>query len=255
MDLQAIVDSLWNAALRGDLAPAQWRGKLSIEEAYRVQRAFLERRLAAGERQAGWKVGLTSTAIQQQFGFAEPLFGYLLESAALASGSTLEAARLVDPRCESELCLTVSKALQGPGVTRVQARAAIAAVAPALELVEIRIPPPIDWPLALVDNLSQSAFIMGAPRSNPPPDVALADTTCEVVLNGTVVGRATGDAVLGDPAESLAWLANRLAEMGRRVEAGQRIMTGSFTQAFPLKAGDRIEARFGPFGSAVLSLR
>lgn len=255
MDLQSVTDALWDAAGRGDYAPAEWRGKLSIVDGYQVQRAFLERHVAEGQRQAGWKVGLTAKAIQEQFGFHEPLFGFLLERGSLSSGVELEAAALIDPRCENELCLTVGTALQGPGVTRAQARAAIVSVAPALELVEIRFQPPIDWPLALVDNLSQKAFITGPPTTDLPPDFALAETTCEVAVNGEVVARATGEAVLGDPAESLAWLANKLAESGRRVEPGQRIMAGSFTQAIALKAGDRIETRFEPFGTAVLSLR
>lgn len=253
--LRTAIDDLWAAARRGDAPPEAWRGRLSIDEGYCVQLGVLERHIAAGERQAGWKVGLTSRAIQEQFGFPEPLYAYLLESAALASGSALDAAALIDPRCESELCLTVGTVLQGPGVTREQARAAITAVAPALELVEIRVPEPIDWPLALADNLSQRAFVTGAAVSDLPPDFALADTTCEVRVNGEVVARATGEAVLGDPAESLAWLANKLAAWDRRVEPGQRIMAGSFAAAQPLRAGDRIEARFEPFGSAVVSAR
>jgi 2-keto-4-pentenoate hydratase len=252
--LEAAIEGLWSAARRGVHCPAEWIGRFDTEDAYRVQLGILARLLAAGERQAGWKVGLTSKAVQQFTNFHEPAFGYLLESGALASGAELPAAGLIHPAIEPELCLIVNAPLQGPGVTRAQARAAIAAVAPALELVELRSSFKESAALALADNLSQKRFVTGASNSLAP-DFALASVQAELFRNGERIDGADGGAVLGDPAESLAWLANKLATFGRRIEAGQRIMSGSFTRPHALAAGEHVEARFEPIGTVDLRLR
>jgi 2-keto-4-pentenoate hydratase len=122
------------------------------------------------------------------------------------------------------------------------------AVAPALEIIEQRGDFSADLNLSLADNCQQRAFVAGAPTAPLPPDVRLADATVEVFVNGRSVERGTGAAVMGDPAASVAWLANKLAEFDRAIEAGMRIMSGSLTTQHALSRGDRIEARFTPFG-------
>jgi 2-keto-4-pentenoate hydratase len=142
----------------------------------------------------------------------------------------------------------VGETLEGPGVTVERARRAIAAVAPAFELVERRAVFAEDPPLAIADNAQQKYFVTGEALHPLPAGLALRDVRVEVAINGAPVARATGEAVLGDPAASLAWLANALSRFGRRLEAGMRVMSGSFVPMFPLKPGDAIQARFDPIG-------
>ena len=139
--------------------------------------------------------------------------------------------------------------LQGPGVTVAQARAAIAAAAPALEIIERRGDFAAELNLALADNAQQKAFVTGLATGSPPADLRLGEATVEVFVNGRPMERARGDAVMGDPVASVAWLANKLAEFGLRIEAGMRIMSGSFTKQYTLTRGDRVESSFDPFGS------
>ncbi len=80
------------------------------------------------------------------------------------------------------------------------------------------------------------------------PGVRLSETAVQVFINGELVDEARGSAVLGDPAASVAWLANRLADFGHKLEAGAQVMTGSFTRQHPIAQGDLIEAHFAPFG-------
>ena len=47
---------------------------------------------------------------------------------------------------------------------------------------------------------------------------------------------------------SVQWLANKLAEFGRSLDAGSLVMSGSFTKQYPLGAGDVVESHFTPFG-------
>jgi 2-keto-4-pentenoate hydratase len=133
-------------------------------------------------------------------------------------------------------------------VTVEAARAAIVAVAPALEVIERRGDFAADLGVSLADNCQQKAFVTGAPTAPLPAEVRLADTTVEVAINGRSVERASGVAVMGDPAASVAWLANKLADFGRAVEPGMRIMSGSLTRQYAMSRGDRIESRFAPFG-------
>jgi 2-keto-4-pentenoate hydratase len=248
MDVQQAMDMIWDAHRRGVYCPQELKGKLTMDEAYLVQMAFLERRLKAGERQAGWKVGLTADSIRKQVGYHEPIFGVLLASGNKPSGSTFRMSELITPCFESELCLTVGQPLKGPNVTSAQARATISAAAPAFELVERRMAFADDPPLAIADNAQQKCFITGAALSPLPPELALRDAWVEVFINGESVASAGGDAVMGDPAASVAWLANKLSQFGRSLEVGTRIMSGSFVQMFSIRAGDRIEARFDPIG-------
>src|ERR1700727_1269224 len=108
-DSKAAIESFWAARGRGEWFPAAWHDKLSTDQAYQVLFGLMARRLAAGERQIGWKVGLTSKAIQQQFNVHEPVFGCILESRP--SGHVFAPADLISPGFENELCLRLGKEL------------------------------------------------------------------------------------------------------------------------------------------------
>jgi 2-keto-4-pentenoate hydratase len=133
-------------------------------------------------------------------------------------------------------------------VTPGQARAAIVAVQPAFEIIEGRGDFRADTTLGIMDNEQQKAFVTG-PASVLPPGWEPPRTTVEVLINGRRVDQAVGSEDTGHPVRSVAWLANKLATFGRRIEAGHRIMSGSFTKQFPIARGDRIETRFTPFGA------
>ncbi len=249
MNLEAAIDLVWESARRGHHHPAELRGTLSQVDAYRIQLGCLARHVAAGETHAGWKVGLTAKAMQEQQGVHEPVFGFLLASGARPSGVALPFGDLIRPGFENELCLTLGATLRGPGVTTGDAIEAIAAVAPALEIIERRGDFGGDLNLALADNAQQRAFVTG-PASPLRHGSDLAAATVDVIVNGAHVERARGVEVLGTPAAAIAWLANKLAEFDRALEAGARVMSGSFTRQYEVGRGDRVEARFTPFGVA-----
>lgn len=251
-DWKRAAAEIWQAGQQRRYYPAEWQGKLTVEEGYRVQLDHLERAIAAGETLAGWKVGLTASAIRAQVGYHRPVFGYLLASGRIASGTTLRAGDLVTPLVETELCLTVDSTLRGPGITPAQARRCIVSAAPSFELVERRGDFAADPPLAMADNVQQKGYILG-PDVRLPPALALRDVAAEVLINGASVDKATGREVFGDPAASVAWLANALAPFGLAVLPGQRIMSGSFTRQYPGTPGHHIEARFSGVGSAAVT--
>jgi 2-keto-4-pentenoate hydratase len=247
-DAAAAVASFWTARARGEWFPAAWHGKLSNDQAYEVLFGLMARRLAGGERQIGWKVGLTSRAIQQQFNVHEPVFGCILESQP--SGHVFAPGDLISPGFENELCLRLGKDLTG-SITPDEARAAIDLVYPSLEIIETRGNLTEQLALALADNAQQKTVILGSPVPLPThPETVEA----RVIINGEAVATGTGDAVLGNPLNSVVWLAAKLAEFGRSLKAGEIIMSGSFTRQFPIRPGDSIRCEFVGVGAVATSM-
>ena len=243
MSTEDLIDAFWAARQRGEHFPQAYFGKISIDDAYRIQLGMISRRCAAGERQIGWKVGLTAPAIQQQFGFHEPVFGCILES--VGSGHVFAPGDLIRPGFENELCMRLGRDLSGP-VTLEEARATIDAVYPSLEIIETRGPFTEQIALALADNAQQKTVVLGAPVDLPMRPETIP---CRVLINDTLVAEGTGDAVLGNPLNSVVWLAGKLGQYGRGLKAGEIIMTGSFTRQFPITPGDMIRTEFAGIGA------
>jgi len=157
IDLQRAIEDFWTARSHGEYLPPAYFDRLSLDEAYRIQLALIERRCAAGETQIGWKVGLTSKAIQEQFGFHEPCFGCILETRP--SGHVFAATELTRPGFETELCVRLGRPLVGE-VSLEEVRAAIAVVHPSFEITETR-GDPAQIALMVADNAQQRSVILG----------------------------------------------------------------------------------------------
>ncbi len=242
-DEQAAIEEFWTARGRGEYFPTQWFDRLTLDQAYRIQLGMIARRVAEGERQIGWKVGLTAAPIQQQFGFHEPVFGCILDSRP--SGHVFRRDDLIRPGFEPELCLRVSKPLSGEVDMRT-VREAIDAVYPALEVIETRGDFSAQIAVAMADNAQQKTVILGNPVVLG--SLALDDVAATVRINEEVVATGRGDAVLGNPLNSVIWLARKLKEDGRGVRAGDIIMSGSFTRQFPIEPGCRVHVNFAGVG-------
>jgi 2-keto-4-pentenoate hydratase len=247
-DDTALIDSFWEARQRGEYFPRAWFDKLTLDQAYRIQLGQIARRVAGGERQIGWKVGLTSKAIQQQFGFHEPVFGCILQSDP--SGHRFAPADLISPGFENELCMRLGRDLSG-SIGLEEARAAIDVIYPSLEIIETRGPFTEQIALALADNAQQKTVILGAPTQLP---AVLETIEAKVFINDQLVGSGLGEAVLGNPLQSVMWLAEKLGQYGQTLKAGEIIMTGSFTRQFPIAPGDRIRTEFAGVGVVETSM-
>ena len=232
------------ARARGEYFPKAWFDRLALDDSYRIQLALIRR---SGARRVGWKVGLTSQAIQRQFKVHEPVFGCLLANGRLESSHAFRRGELIEPGFENELCIVMGRDL-APGATRADVAAAVARIHPAFEIIETRGDLTSQLALALADNAQQKAFVLG-PAVERAALPELDAVTVGVRINGSEVAAADGSAVLGHPYNAVAWLAGKLAEFGEQVRAGDYIMSGSFTRQFPLNHGDRIEAAFAGIGT------
>jgi 2-keto-4-pentenoate hydratase len=249
MTTDEAVEILWQSAQQGVYYPAALKGQLTLPDAYRVQRGVLARALAKGEAQAGWKIGLSAEAVRQVYGMSAPVFGYLLASRCFPSGHRFAHARLINPAIESELCFTLKQGVQGPGVSPEQVLAAIGSVAPAFEIIEFRGNMGADLPLGVADNVSQWANVIATAVEPYPQGLDLGQVTLEMRRNGAVVMQGRAADVIDNQLQSMAWLANALAEYGGALEAGQYIMTGSFNKPLPVAPGECWETHFSSVGT------
>jgi len=253
VNLDQAIEAFWRSASRGVYYPPDWFGKLSIDEAFRIQLGLLDKKLNRGERLSGWKVGLTAKAIQEQFDVHEPLCGYLLHSGMISSGGQLTAAELINPGFENEICMRLKAPLRGPGVDVKAARACVGELFPAIELVENRGDFSAQLAVSVADNIQQCGFILGEPI-DLMPDFDLNSIRVRIRMNGKEIAVGTADSVLGNPLNSLVWLANKLDEYDRGLDAGQYVMSGSLTRQFPLILGDSVLAEFEGLGAVSLEM-
>jgi 2-keto-4-pentenoate hydratase len=242
INLRTAIEDFWIARTRGEFFPQAYFDRLTLDDAYRIQLALIDRRVSAGEHHIGWKVGLTSKVIQEQFGFHEPVFGCILETQP--TGHVFGATELIHPGFETELCVRLGRGLEGD-VTLEQVRAAVDVIHPSFEIIETRGDLVKQIPVALADNAQQRSVVVGAPVHLSP---AMDLVTARVQLNGEEVATGLGSAVLGNPLNSITWLAGKLDQYGRRLRPGDIIMTGSFVRQFPLSPGDVAVAEFSGVG-------
>ena len=231
--------------------------KIGMDDAYAIQSQFVAAKVAAGDPVIGWKIGLTSRAMQMALGIDIPDSGVLTRSMAFDTGAQIPAGRFIQPRIEAEIAFVMKADIGGADVTRDAVLAATDYVAPALEILDTRVlraDPLTGQPRKVFDTISDNAanagIVLGTARHAPDN---LAWVGAIVSVNGSVEETGLGAGVLGDPVESVVWLARRMALYGQRIEAGQVILSGSFIRPIECPPGTEIAADFGPFGRVDLS--
>lgn len=225
---------------------------MTMDDAYAVQDALIAQKLASGRRKIGWKIGLTSRAMQDALKIETPDSGVLLDDMAFDTGSTVPAGRFIQPRIEAEIAFVMKAPLQGD-VTRADIIAATDFVCPSLEILDTRIlraDPDTGQSRTIVDTISDNAanagVVLGDTRLAPDRDLRWLGAI--VSRNGTVEETGLGAGVLNDPITSVLWLAQRMEQYGQQIEAGDIVLSGSFIRPVECPPGTQIDADFGHFG-------
>ena len=219
------------------------------QDAYAIQYAIRARKLARGQRLAGLKMGLTARAKMKQMGVDVPIFGFLMDYMARPDGGDIDVDQLIHPKIEAEIAFVTNAPLRGPGCHIGDVLAATDFVLPAVEVIDSRYRDfKFDLKSVVADNTSASRFVAGG-RARQASELDLATLGVVLEKNGEIVACAAGAAVLGHPANSVAMLANMLAERGEHIAAGTFIMTGGVTEAITVSRGDSIHVRFQELGS------
>jgi 2-keto-4-pentenoate hydratase len=250
-DCHALATALLAAYATGTTLPplTETCDGLTLDDAYAIQQIQIRSRIAAGSVIVGFKVGLTSQPMREQFGVNDPDFGHLLSDMTHAADAPIPASQFLQPRAEPEIALVLGRPLRGPGLTVSDIVAATAYALPAIEIIDSRI---AGWRISLIDtvadNASSGGFVLGQ-TPTPVDRLDLSLTGCVFRRNGRIVATGAGAAVLGSPLHAATWLANELTSRGAELEAGHAILTGSVTAAVTVTAGDSVTATFDHMGS------
>ncbi len=228
---------------------------MTFEDAYAIQKAWVDAKLARGRHAIGHKIGLTSRAMQRAGNITEPDFGTLLDDMLLADGQDLPFERFIEPRVEVELAFILGKPIQGPDASIFDVLDAIRWVTPALEIIDARIrrvDPQTGATRKVLDTISDNAanaaIILGG-RPVKADTLDLRWVSALLYRNAVIEESGVAAAVLNHPANGAAWLANKFAPFGVSLEPDQIILGGSFTAPVPIRPGDTFHADYGPLGS------
>jgi 2-oxo-3-hexenedioate decarboxylase len=252
-DLDPRVETLLKAeAERREIERIDPDGALSEEEAYRLQFAAIDYKVAHGDPVVGLKTGLTSVAKQKTMGVHQPIFGHILASSVVPEGVPVNCAELIHPRAEPELAFLLEDDLAGP-VTAAQACHATALVFPAVEIIDSRFANfRFGFGDVIADNTSAARVIFGS-VSILPTDQDLRLIGMVYTKNGLVESTAAGAAILGNPWEALAWLARRASDLARPLKAGQMVLAGALADAVFVNPGDNVRVEFDGLGALTVS--
>jgi 2-oxo-hept-3-ene-1,7-dioate hydratase len=227
---------------------------MTLDDAYAVQAELVAMKLASGRHRIGWKIGLTSRAMQEQLKIDTPDSGVLLDDMLFADGAAVPMGRFIQPRVEAEIAFLMARDVSGAGTTRDDVIAATAHVAPALEILDTRIrrSDPATGRARIItdtvsDNAANAGIVLGAQR-HAVDDHDLRWVGAVVQRDGVVEETGLGAGVLDDPVTGVVWLVQRLARYGQGLKAGDVVLSGSFIRAIESPPGSRFEADFGPFG-------
>ena len=248
---QDAADRLWEAEQTGiTIDPLLGEIKEGdVESAYEVQLVNTTRAVSLGRRLIGRKIGLTSLAVQEQFGVYEPDFGALFADMCYGDAEPIPSSKVMQPRVEGEVAIVLSRDLPHTDTTIVDLMSAVEYVVPAIEVVASRI---TGWKITIVDtiadNASSGAFVLGN-RPVRLRDVDLRSCKMQLTIDGEVASEGVGEACLGHPLNAALWLARTMATRGTPMRAGDVIMSGALGRMASIAAGQRSEVHIEGLGS------
>lgn len=253
-DYGALADRLTDAvaAVKSTTPLTNDYPELTVAQGYEIQAEVVRRRLVNGVVISGAKLGLTSEAKQKQMHVTSPIYGWMTSDMLLDTAQPLETARFIHPRCEPEIGFLLGKDLAGAHVSAAHVLDATSMVFGAIDILDSRYAGySFKHADVVADNASCGGYTFG-PVGIDPRGIDLAAEHVVLKKNGEQVHEATGAAVLGHPAASVAWMVRTLAARGEGLKAGHVVMCGSVTEAVPVAPGDVVTAEFDHLGTVVV---
>ncbi len=247
--VDAAVERLEAAARTGSPCPpvVDLLGPTDIDAAYQVQQRLTERRVQAGARIIGRKIGLTSAAVQRQIGVDRPDFGVLFDDMRYEDGALVPLARLLQPKVEAEVAFLLGQDIVD-ATDPATVREAVALALPALEIVDSRI---AGWRIGITDtvadNASSGVFVIGAGQASLDV-VEPVNVSMTLYRGDELVSQGSGRDCLGDPLNALAWLATTMIDVGTPLRRGDLVLSGALGPMVDAKAGDVFKTMIEPLG-------
>lgn len=224
-----------------------------VEAAYKVQQLVTERKITAGSRLIGRKIGLTSKSVRDQLGVDSPDYGAIFAETAFGTGEEISVDTFIAPKVEGEIALVLSRDIDVLRPTMADILRATDFVLCAIEIVESRI---LDWDIVLADTIADNASYGGIVLSGTPISLRGRDLAAvEMVLSvgGQVRATGQGSDCLGHPLNAAVWLARTLAERGDPLRAGQIVLTGALGPMVDALPGDEFSVHISGLGETTIS--
>jgi len=224
--------------------------ELNVEFAYEVQERLIEIKCEKERTKlAGRKLGLTSKSKQEMMGVHEPTYGVLLENMELIEGEKVSIEPFIHAKVEPEIAFVFDRDVKGDAISVTDILQATAYIAPAMEIIDSRYRN-FNFTLAdvVADNSSSSRYIIGD-SFGKVEEVDLRLMGMVFRKNSEVIATSAGASVMGHPARAIAWMANKLAERGQSIRAGEVVLSGALSEAFTIEASDHFSVSFDGIGS------
>lgn len=221
----------------------------NLDQAYAVQEVNTKRWISSGRRLVGRKIGFTNLVVQKQLGVDEPDYGMLFSDMAISDGWEIPRSRLIQPKVEAEVAFVIGRDITDERVTVVDIMRAVEFVLPAIEIVDSRI---ADWKIDIVDTIADNAsaalyVLGGTPKKLDQVDLR----NCGMVMQtgNEQVSYGAGTMCMGDPITAVTWLARTMARIGRPLQAGDTVLSGSLGLMSNVQWGNVYEAKISGLGS------
>ena len=252
-----LAKTIFQARQNGQMVknPSSIKPDLNMDQAYEVQTALAGLLTPKGGGKAGYKAALTGEAAQQKFGVNEPVYGILLDNMILEPGGAINPAVFKRLFIEVEMALFLNTSITGPLADAAAARACVEAVAPAIELPDVRLEDmkTLKGVDLVADNSGAAAVIVG-PKI-PLKDLGDIDAiNIKLTKDGQVINEGQATDALGGQFEALKWLANAITSRGGKLTKGQFVITGAMGRMLPAKPGN-YKAEYGQLGEITFSVK
>jgi len=227
--------------------------EITMDCAYKIQLENVGRRVKAGEKIVGKKIGLTSYPMQKLLGVYEPDYGHTFNTMVL-SKNELSLSTAIQPKAEGEIAFVMKEGIEGPGVSSTDVIRATDFVMPAIEIIDSRVR---DWKIKIEDTVADnasSAFILVGTKALPMNEIDMFSTGMVFCKNGEIINTGAAAAVMGNPVNAVTWLINKLSEFKVGIKKGEIILSGSLTAAVDLKENDIIQIVFDRLGTVNLKV-
>lgn len=226
--------------------------EIEEKDSYQIQWMVASRALRAQRRLVGYKIGLTSLEAQKHFKVFEPDYGHLFDSMSVPEDSELDLSKLIQPKIEGEIAFVLGRDLKGPGITPSQVLRAIDYVTACFEVIDSRIK---NWKITardtIADNGSSARFILAGQKTKIEK-VSLPQLGMALTKNNEVVVTGSGAAVMGNPINAVAFLANMLGKHDRALLEGQVVLSGSIGGMVSMQSGDHFSVEIQKLGRATI---
>jgi 2-oxo-hept-3-ene-1,7-dioate hydratase len=220
---------------------------IDLDDSYAIQDLVIKDKVAKGAKVIGYKIGLTSKAMQAASQIDEPDYGHLLDTMMIADGAKIPHANYCEPRVEIELVFVLNRPLMGPGIGMMEVMRATEYIVPSMEIVDARVQNPRKIYDTVADNGAAAGLVIGG-RPLKPFDLDLRWVGGALYRNADIEETGLALGVMGHPALGIAWLANRFGRHGIELPAGRTMLSGSFIRPIWANKGDTVHADFGPLG-------